>query len=170
MQAKKLVFTFLFCNSAIFLIVSPPTPSYFGRNPQEQSMEQRYSWEASSSFVRSFPTKMKKENTVCDIQKHPSWAGHFSAGRKRKKDIQPGFTLPSAVHRQVFECGKVCSPCPVLPFARTNPDLGFWAGERQEWRAEFLVAGRAVWLCLLWHAALLFIWTCSRFSLCGAIP
>jgi len=57
MQAKKMVFTFLFCNSAIFLIVLPPASSYVSKNPQEQSTEQRYSWESSSSFVRSFHTE-----------------------------------------------------------------------------------------------------------------
>lgn len=66
-------------------MVSPRTFSSVGKNPQEQRTEQRYSWEASSSFVRSFHVKMNKENITCDIQKHPPWAIHFSAARKGKK-------------------------------------------------------------------------------------
>lgn len=93
MQAKKLVFTFLFCNSDVFLISPRPTSSYVGKNPQEQSTEQHYSWEASSSFVRSFHTETNKENIMCDTQKHPSGAVDFSARRKGKKTIQPEFTF-----------------------------------------------------------------------------
>lgn len=63
MQAKPLVFTFLFCNSAIFLIVSPPTSLYVGKNPQGQSVEQHYSWESLSSFVRSFHIEKNKEKS-----------------------------------------------------------------------------------------------------------
>lgn len=167
MQAEKLVFTFQFLNSAIFLIVWPLTFSSVGKNPQDQRTEKHYSWEASSSFVRSFHLKMNKENITCDIQKHPPWAIHFSAGRKGKKASSPSSPFFLWCTDGFFNAAKRVHHA---QFARTKPDFGFWVGEWQEWGTEFLVTSRAGQLCLLWHTALLFIWTCSHFSLCGAIP
>lgn len=90
------------------------------------------SWESLSHFARSFHVETNKENIMCDTQKHPPGAIHFSAGKNVEKDTKSEFTFLSSMHRQIFGCGKTPSPRSVLAFARTKPDFGAWAGERQE--------------------------------------
>lgn len=118
--------------------MSPPASSYVSKNPQKQSMEQHYSWEPSSSFVRSFYVEINKENISCDIQKHPLQDIHFSAERKGEKTTRPEVTFLPEAHRRVSGCGKTCSLGSDPVFARTKPDFGFWAGECQELGQNFL--------------------------------
>lgn len=62
--------------------------------------------ESSSHFARSFHVETNKENIMCDTQKHPPGAIHFSAGKNGEKDTKSEFTFLSSMHRQIFGLAK----------------------------------------------------------------
>lgn len=89
------------------------------------------------SLCQKSSYRKNKENTTYDTKKYPPGAVHFLAGGKRRK-THPSWVYLSSMHGKIFDCGKTNSPCSVLAFARTKPDFGAWAAERQELGQNFL--------------------------------
>lgn len=101
-------------------------------------MKQFYIWESSSPFVRRFHVERNKANITCGMQKHPSRAIHFSAGRKGKMTS----TLRSPLLLQCTDGSlNVAKHVPHAPFQRLpeqNQILTSGQGNDRNWGQNFL--------------------------------